>query len=75
MLRSPAAKARAATTMPPSTGERPNLEECLARGREGRDQEALHEAAHRYGGDLRAELAAIEAGTHPLQERQRRAGR
>jgi len=32
------------------------------------------EASRRYGGDLDAELAAIEEGTHPLQvdEAQRR---
>ncbi len=75
MPRSAAAKTLAATTKPPTTGERPDLEECIARWREGRDQEALYEAARRYDGDLAAELAAVEAGTHPLQERQRRVRR
>ena len=52
-----------------ATPERPNLRECLERARKGRDHEGLMEAARLYGDDLRAELAAIEAGTHPLQRR------
>jgi hypothetical protein len=75
MPRSAAAKAHIATSRPPNEGDRPNLEECLARGREGRDQEALREAVRRYGGDLAAELAAIQEGTHPFQESERRARR
>jgi len=42
---------------------------CIELGRRGRDQAGLEEAARQFEGDLRAELAAIEAGTHPLQER------
>jgi hypothetical protein len=53
----------------PATSERPNLEECIERACKGRDYEGLEEAARLYGDDLRAELAAIEAGTHPLQRR------
>jgi hypothetical protein len=49
--------------------ERPDLFACLELGRRGRDQVGLEEAARQFGGDLRAELAAIEAGTHPLQQR------
>jgi hypothetical protein len=49
--------------------ERPDLFACLERGRRGRDQAGLEEAARQFEGDLRAELAAIEAGTHPLQQR------
>jgi hypothetical protein len=75
MPQSAAAKTRAVTTKPPTTGERPDLEECIARGRRDRDQEALDEVVRRYGGDLAAELAAIEAGTHPAQERKRPARR
>lgn len=54
--------------------ERPDLFDCVERGRRGRDQAGLEEAARRFEGDLRAELAAIEAGTHPLQQRGRAAG-
>jgi hypothetical protein len=75
MPQSATAKTRAMTTKPPTAGERPNLEEYIARGRRGRDQEALDEVVRRYGGDLAAELAAIEAGTHPAQERKRPARR
>ena len=53
----------------------PTIEECWARWEEGRDVEGLREAGRRYGSDIEAEMAAIEAGTHPLQERQRRAQR
>jgi hypothetical protein len=63
---------QAVTTTPRTTDERPDLEECVARGRRGRDMEALYEAARRYGADIAAELAAVEAGTHPLQERRAR---
>jgi hypothetical protein len=49
--------------------ERPDLFACVELGRRGRDQVGLEEAARQYEGDLRAELAAIEAGTHPLQQR------
>jgi hypothetical protein len=49
--------------------ERPDLFGCVERGRKGRDQAGLEEAARQFEGDLRAELAAIEAGTHPLQQR------
>jgi hypothetical protein len=48
---------------------RPNLEECVRRGTRGRDLAGVDEAADRYNGDLATELAAVEAGTHPLQER------
>jgi hypothetical protein len=51
--------------------ERPDLFECVERGRRGRDRVGLEEAARQFEGDLRAELAAIEAGTHPLQQRGR----
>jgi hypothetical protein len=47
--------------------EPPDLEARLAIGRQGRPHAALMEASRRYGGDLDAELAAIEEGTHPLQ--------
>lgn len=47
----------------------PDLFACLERGRRGRDQGGLEEAARQFEGDLRAEIAAIEAGTHPLQQR------
>lgn len=52
-----------------SAPERPDLFDCVKRGRRGRDQAGLDEAARQFEGDLRAELAAIEAGTHPLQQR------
>ena len=59
-----------------STPEKlPDFDECVRRGCQGRDQEALRQAAERYSGDLEAELAAIAAGTHPIQERQRRSRR
>ena len=74
MPKTAAAKTHAVTTTPP-TVERPDLEESIAHWRAGRNQEGMAEAVRRYGGDLAAELAAIEAGTHPLQERQRRGGR
>jgi hypothetical protein len=48
---------------------------CADRWERERDTEALKEAGHRFEGDIEAEMAAIQAGTHPLQERQRRAGR
>jgi hypothetical protein len=51
----------------------PTIEECFALAEQGRDVEGLREAGRRYGSDIEAEMAAIEAGTHPLQERQRRA--
>ncbi len=47
---------------------RPDLFDCIERGRRGRDQAGLEQAARQFKGDLRAELAAIEAGTHPLQQ-------
>lgn len=47
----------------------PDLFSCLERGRRGRDRAGLEEAARQFEGDLHAELAAIEAGTHPLQQR------
>lgn len=47
---------------------RPDLFDCIERGRRDRDQVGLEEAARQFEGDLRAELAAIEAGTHPLQQ-------
>jgi hypothetical protein len=56
-------------TLTPAASERPNLDECIERACKGRDEEGLMEAARLYGDDLRAELAAIEAGTHPLQRR------
>jgi hypothetical protein len=70
-------KVAAAKALPPTntpTHEPPDLEACLAIGRRGRPRTALMEASRRYGGDLDAELAAIEEGTHPLQvdEAQRR---
>ena len=68
----------AKTTKPTSLvapPERPSLRECLQRGRQGRDVAGLEEAAQQFGGDLRAELEAIEAGSHPLQERPPRAAR
>jgi hypothetical protein len=52
-----------------TASERPDLFACLEIGRRGRDHAGLQEAARQFGGDLRAELAAIEAGTHPLQRR------
>ena len=52
-----------------NTPERPDLFGCVERARRGRDQAGLEEAARQFEGDLRAELAAIEAGTHPLQQR------
>jgi hypothetical protein len=71
MSKSAAVKIDAETTKPTAAGERPSLEDCAARGRRGRDQAVLDEVVRRYGGDLAAELAAIEAGTHPAQERKR----
>lgn len=63
-------EARGASDLPtPSAPEAPDLFACLERGRMGRDQAGLEEAARQFGGDLHAELAAIEAGTHPLQRR------
>lgn len=53
----------------------PTIEECWVRAEQGRDVEGLREAEHRYGTDIDAEVAAIEAGTHPIQERRRRAQR
>ena len=75
MPKSAAVKTHAVTTKLSTTDERPDLEECIARGRRGRDQEVLDEVVRRYGGDLAAELAAIEAGTHPAQEPKRPARR
>ena len=51
--------------------ERPSLTASLARAhaRGGRDREGLLEAGRQFGGDISAELAAVEAGTHPLQRR------
>ena len=66
----------AKTPLPTNTPDQepPDLEACLAIGRRDRPRAALMEASRRYGGDLDAELAAIEEGTHPLQvdEAQRR---
>jgi hypothetical protein len=61
--------AAAKTPLPTNTPgqEPPDLEACLAIGRRGRPRAALMETSRRYGGDLDAELAAIEEGTHPLQ--------
>jgi hypothetical protein len=53
------------------TPARPDLFDCVERGRRGRDQAGLEQAARQFEGDLRAELAAIEAGTHPLQQGRR----
>jgi len=53
----------------------PTIEECWTRAERGRDVEGLREAERRYGSDIDAEVAAIEAGTHPIQERRRRAQR
>ena len=76
MPKSPAAaRTRAATARPLTKTQRPNLEESLARVRKERDHEGLDEAAEQYGSDLAAEIAAIHAGTHPIQERRRRAQR
>jgi hypothetical protein len=69
MPKSATAKSRTATAGPPPPGVRPNLEECVRRGTRGRDLAGVDEAADRYSGDLAAELAAVEGGTHPLQER------
>jgi hypothetical protein len=48
---------------------------CADRWEQERDTEALKESGRRFEGDIDAEMAAIQAGTHPLQQRQRRAGR
>jgi hypothetical protein len=69
MSKGAALKIHVDPTKPTADGERPSLEDCIARGRRGRDQDVLDEVVRRYGGDLAAELAAIEAGTHPAQER------
>jgi hypothetical protein len=53
----------------------PTFDACADRWEGERDTEALKEAGRRFGGDIEAEMAAIQAGTHPLQQRQRRAGR
>lgn len=53
--------------LPRAAAER--IVDCVERGRRGRDQAGLEEAARQFEGDLRAELAAIETGTHPLQQR------
>ncbi len=58
----------------PATSATPTIEECWALAERGRDVEGLGEAERRYGSDIDAEVAAIEAGTHPIQERRRRAG-
>lgn len=55
----------------PATSERPSLRASLERARHGRNHAGLEEADQQFGEDLRAELAAIEAGTHPLQQRRR----
>ncbi len=65
----PASDVRVLTKAPSTPPERPDLFACVERGRSGRDHEALEEAARQFEGDLRAELAAIEAGAHPLQRR------
>jgi hypothetical protein len=71
---SPMSRTAAAKTPKPTptsaVSERPNLRECVERARQGRDHAGLEEADRQFGEDLRAELAAIEAGTHPLQRRQ-----
>jgi hypothetical protein len=73
--------AAAARTRPASSPTRPargaptTIEECWAQAERGRDVEGLMEAERRYGSDIDAEVAAIETGTHPIQERRRRAQR
>lgn len=47
---------------------RPDMFAYIERGRRGRDQAGLEKAARQFKGDLRAEIAAIEAGIHPLQQ-------
>ena len=74
MSRSATAKTSKLTSTP-ATSERPKLREYLERARQGRDHAGLEEADRQFGEDLRAELAAIEAGTHPLQQRPRPAQR
>jgi hypothetical protein len=59
----------------PARGAPPTIEECWARAERGRDVEGLREAERRYGSDVDAEVAAIEAGTHPIHERRRPAQR
>lgn len=75
-------KAAAAGTRPtpssspgkPSKGLRPDLAAFVDRWEKDRDVDALAEAGDLYAGDTEAEMAAIEAGSHPLQRRPRRRG-
>jgi hypothetical protein len=69
MPKASAVKSRSGPASLSPAGVRPSLEECVERGTRGRDLAGVDEAAERYGDDLAAELAAVEAGTHPLQER------
>lgn len=66
---------KSAAAKMPATSERPSLKEHLDRARRGRDHAGLEEADRQFGEDLGAELAAIEAGTHPLQQGRRTAQR
>jgi hypothetical protein len=70
MPKSAAARSEAgAARRPPG---RPSLEDCVRRGTKGRDLAGVDEAARRFGDDLAAEIEAVKAGSHPLQERAER---
>src|SRR5580658_7359287 len=66
MPQSAAAKTHAVTTKPTTTNERPGLEECIARGRRGRDQEALDEVVRSL---VRGLARALDAGGQPSRHR------
>jgi hypothetical protein len=46
-----------------------DFDACVKRATAGRDTAGLIEAGELYGADIQAEMAAVAAGTHPLQRR------
>jgi hypothetical protein len=77
VLKSAAARTRptpSGSSGKPSKGLRPDLAAFVDRWEKDRDVDALADAGDLYAGDTEAEMAAIEAGTHPLQRGPRRRG-
>src|SRR5580704_2712644 len=63
------AAARTPRSTPKPTDPPMDFDACVKRATAGRDTAGLIEAGELYGADIQAEMAAVAAGTHPLQRR------